>query len=173
MPPDHEVLIRPEKPQDWTVVHALNTSAFDTRAEADLVDTLRQQAHPCVSLVAEAADLIVGHIMFTPVVLSGHPDLRLMGLAPLAVAISHRQRGIGAALVRAGLDRCKQIGFGAVVVLGHAKYYPRFGFVPSVRFGITSEYDVPDDVFMVVEVEPGYLDGASGMVKYHAAFGDL
>jgi putative acetyltransferase len=60
-----------------------------------------------------------------------------------------------------------------VVVLGHAAYYPRFGFSSSRRFGIGCEYDVPDDVFMVLELQPGFLRGASGKVKYHAAFGEL
>lgn len=95
-----------------------------------------------------------------------------MGLAPMAVAPEHQRKGIGSALVRAGLDECKQLGFGAVVVLGHADYYPRFGFLSSARFGIGCEYEVPEEVFMVVELQAGFLDGASGKVKYHAAFSD-
>jgi len=84
-----------------------------------------------------------------------------------------RRTGIGSALVRAGLDRCKQPGFGAVVVLGHSKYYPRFGFSPSTRFCIGCEYEVPEAVFMVLELLPGYLRGASGTIKYHAAFSNV
>jgi putative acetyltransferase len=69
-----------------------------------------------------------------------------------------------------GLEHCKKLGYGACVVLGHTWFYPRFGFVPSVRFSIRSEYDVPDDVFMLHELEPGYLNGASGTIQYHPAF---
>jgi putative acetyltransferase len=166
------MLIRPEQPKDLADVHAVNASAFETPAEANLVDALRQQAEPFISLVAEDNGAIVGHIAFSPVSLSGHPALRLMGLAPMAVAPEHQRKGIGSALVRAGLEQCKERGFGAVVVLGHPNYYPRFGFLPSVRFGITSEYEVPAEVFMVVELEPGYLGGTSGTIKYHAAFSD-
>lgn len=108
--------------------------------------------------------------MFSPVSLSGHPGLKIMGLAPMAVLPVNQNKGIGSALVRAGLERCKDLGFGAVVVLGHPKYYPRFGFLPSSHFGIGCEYDAPEEAFMVVELQPGYLRGSSGTIKYHAAF---
>jgi len=108
--------------------------------------------------------------MFSPVTLSGHADLKIMGLAPMAVAPEQQNKGIGSALVRAGLERCKGLGFGAAVVLGHTWFYPRFGFVPSVRYGIGCEYEVPQDVFMVMELQPGYLREATGIIKFHAAF---
>ena len=75
--------------------------------------------------------------------------------------------------MRAGLERCGQLGFGAVVVLGHPEYYSRFGFVPSSRYGITSEYDVPEDTFMILELEPEYLNGTSGVIRYHPVFDSL
>jgi len=109
-------------------VHALNASVFESPAEANLVDTLQKQAHPVVSLVAENNDTVVGHTMLSPVSLSGHPGLNIMGLAPMAVAPAHQNKVIGSALVRTGLERCKELGYGAVVVLGHPGYYPRFGF---------------------------------------------
>jgi putative acetyltransferase len=167
------MLIRAEDQKDWAAVRAVNVSAFETPVEANLVDALRGQAQPLVSLVAEDNEAIVGHILFSPVSLPGHPALRIMGLAPMAVVPEHQRKGIGSALVHAGLECCKQLGFGAAVVLGHPEYYPRFGFVPSTRFAIGCEYDVPEEVFMVVELQRGFLRGASGKVKYHAAFGNL
>jgi putative acetyltransferase len=164
------VLIRAEQPGDGEAVRAVNLAAFETQAEADLVDALRGQAQPLVSLVAERGGAAVGHILFAPVTLDGRPDLRIMGLAPMAVIPERQGEGIGSALVRAGLEICARMGFGAVVVLGHPTYYPRFGFAPSTRFGIRSEYDVPEDVFMALELAPGYLLGASGTVRYHTAF---
>lgn len=162
--------LRDEEPRDWPAVHSVHAAAFGTSAEADLVAALRADADPVVSLVAEHDGAVVGHIMFSPVTLPGH-DLKIMGLAPVAVAPSRQRQGIGSALVRAGLERCRALGYGAVVVLGHPEYYPRFGFVPSVRFGIRSAYDVPDDVFMALELRAGYLQGAAGVIRYHDAFG--
>jgi len=165
--------IRLEDEHDRDAVHALNTSAFDSAAEADLVDLLRREAQPVTALVARESGALVGHIMFSHVELAGHPGLELTGLAPLAVASAHRRKGIGAALVRGGLAQCEQLGFGAVVVLGHPGYYSRFGFVPAARFGIRCEFKVPEVAFMLVELRPGYLRRASGTVRYHRAFGEL
>jgi putative acetyltransferase len=170
--PGH-VLIRAEEQRDRAAVRAINVCAFETPAEANLVEALRDQAQPLVSLIAEEHGAVVGHIMFSPVSLSDDPTLRIMGLAPMSVAPEHQRQGIGSALVRAGLERCRQLGFGAVVVLGHPAYYPRFGFSSAARLGIGCEYDVPDEAFMVVELEAGFFNGASGMVKYHPAFRDV
>ena len=167
------MIIRYEEHADYDAVHALNRSAFETEVEAGLVDALRQQADPTVSLVAVDDTTVVGHIMLSPVSLSDHPNLVIMGLAPMAVLPEHQNKGVGFALVRAGLERCRELGAGAVVVLGHASYYPRFGFAPSTQFGIRSEYNVPDDVFMVLELTPGYLSDAVGTITYHAAFKNL
>ena len=167
------LVIRGEQKSDFSFVYAVNAVAFETPAEAKLVETLRAEAAPLVSLVAEKAGAIVGHILFSPVHISGCPDLKIMGLAPMAVAPEHQRRGIGSALVRAGLEECRRLGFGAVVVLGHPGYYPRFGFLPSARFGIRCEYDVPEDVFMVTELVCGYLRGISGQIQYHATFRNL
>jgi putative acetyltransferase len=167
------VIIRPEEETDHAAVHAVNRAAFETAVEADLVDALRTRAQPLVSLVAEQDGEVVGHILFSPVSLVRHAGLRLAGLAPMAVTPAHQRKGIGSALLRAGLDQCRQEGFVALVVLGHPQYYPRFGFAPAARFGIRSEYDVPDDVFMVLELEPGALAGKAGLIKYHDAFSQL
>jgi putative acetyltransferase len=167
------MLIRAERDNDQDAVHAVNVSAFETPSEANLVDTLREQAQPVVSIVAEENGKVVGHIMFSAVSLSGYPDLKMMGLAPMAVVPEHQRQGIGSALVRAGLEQCRQLGFTAVVVLGHPGYYPRFGFSPSSRFGIDSEYEVPEEVFMAIELQPEALSAITGRVKYHAAFSNV
>jgi len=109
----------------------------------------------------------------SPVMLAGHGGLALMGLAPMAVVPARQRQGIGSALVRGGLDRCRQCACDAIVVLGHPEYYPRFGFAPASAFGLTSEYDVPDEVFMVLELKQGVLRGKSGVIRYHAAFANV
>jgi putative acetyltransferase len=165
--------IRPETDADHAAVFEVNAAAFPTEEEARLVDALRESASPYISLVAVEDQGVVGHIMFTPVSLEEFDDLRLMGLAPMAVAPSWQSRGIGTQLVDAGLERCRELATGAVVVLGHAEYYPRFGFRPASKWGIKSEYDVPDDVFMLLELSPGYLNGYQGTIRYNAAFADV
>jgi len=167
------VHIRPERPRDIPAIRDVNAAAFGARAEADLVDALRADASPTISLVADAGGAIVGHVFFSPVAIAAAAAPPIMGLAPMAVLPARQRQGIGSALVRDGLERCRRLGFLAVVVLGHAAYYPRFGFTPASKFGLTSEYDVPDDVFMALELEEGSLRGTSGTIRYHHAFADV
>ncbi len=167
------LVIRAEALADRAGIRRVNTAAFEAVAEAQLVDALRERAQPVVSLVAEHDGKIVGHIMFSPVLLIEHPELKIMGLAPMAVAPGNQRKGIGSALVRAGLERCTRLGFGAVVVLGHANYYPRFGFVATTRWNIRSEYDAPPEAFMVIELQARYLDFKAGTIRYHEAFAQV
>jgi putative acetyltransferase len=88
----------------------------------------------------------------------------------MAVIPARQRHGIGSALVRDGLETCKRIGASAVVVVGHATYYPRFGFASASRFGLRCQYDVPDDVFMATELDPGALKGVAETIRYHPAF---
>lgn len=96
--------IRIETAGDIAAVFDVNAAAFPTRAEGRLVDVLRESAKEHVSLVALESQEIVGHIMFTPVTLELYDELRLMGLAPMAVSPAAQRAGIGTELVRAGLQ---------------------------------------------------------------------
>lgn len=168
------VTIRPERPVDIPAIRSLNMAAFPTEAEANLVDMLRANGRASLSLVAVAAGEVVGHILFSPVTLEAdrgrHPTL---GLAPMAVRPALQRQGVGGRLVEAGLERCKQTGVGAVVVLGHEHYYPRFGFEPASGFGVTCEYDVPDQNFMLVELIDGASEHLSGVARYQPEFGSV
>jgi len=166
-------VIRPERDDDIAAIRAVNEAAFESSAEAALVDSLRASGSPTLSLVAEESGAVVGHVLFSPMMLPGHDALKAWGLAPMAVLPRRQRQGIGSAFVRAGVDACRQRDADAVVVLGHPEYYPRFGFVPASRFGIRSEYDVPDDVFMIQELREGALRGRTGTIRYHPAFASL
>lgn len=165
--------VRIETPADWPEVAALTRSAFNTSEEAKLNDLLRQQTNNYIALVAEQHGKIVGHIMFSPVQLTNAQHLKMMALAPMAVSDVLQKQGIGSALVRAGLEACYQQHIAAVVVLGHASYYPKFGFTPASQFGITCPWQVPDEVFMLLELTENALENASGTVQYLPAFTQL
>lgn len=166
------MLVRPEKTDDYDGVRRVNVEAFDGTEEATIVDELRKSVSRLLSLVAvgERGE-IVGHILFSPVTIESDPRLDAMGLGPMAVAPEVQRRGIGTALVEAGLEQCRTLGVSAVVVLGHPEYYPRFGFVPASRFGLKCEFDVPDEVFMATELSADALQPYSGLVRYHRLFG--
>jgi putative acetyltransferase len=165
------VQIRAERTEDLPGIRRVNEAAFGTRTEADLVDALRARAASVVSLVADVDGDVAGHILLSPVTLSSDPELFLFGLAPMAVLPERQRQGIGGALVRAGLDAARQAAAAGVCVLGHAEYYPRFGFERASRFGIVSEYDVPDEVFMILELKAAALRG--GTIRYHPAFAEF
>jgi putative acetyltransferase len=178
------ILIRTETIEDHEAVRRINELAFGQPNEADLVDALRENAHPCISLVAvvdeqvapksdklPACRRVVGHIFFSPVSIEAASGaFTAMGLAPMAVLPEHQNQGFGSQLVRDGLKECRRLGENIVVVLGHPNYYPRFGFVPASSKGLRSEYDVPNEVFMVMELTEGALAGRRGLVKYHSEF---
>ncbi|MFH1155296.1 MAG: N-acetyltransferase [Pseudomonadota bacterium] len=160
-----------EKPEDKDRVRTINLQAFETSAEADLVDALRLERVPVISLVAHERARLFGHILFSPVTLEPDvPQLKLAALGPMAVVPEHQDESLGSMLVAQGLDFCRAEGYDAVVVLGYAGFYSRFGFVPAFSYGIRCQWDVPDDAFMIRELREGSLNGVSGTVRYHEAF---
>jgi putative acetyltransferase len=165
------IIIRHEKSEDLSAIRKVHEAAFDTSAEADLVDALRDNHLHILSLVVVQNNQILGHILFTPVTIEPTGShLSILGLAPMAVLPAHQRKGVGSRLVKAGLNECLSNGYCAVVVLGHPDYYRRFGFIPSVEYSLTCKYDVPPEVFMVKELRKGVLTGYSGIVKYHSDF---
>lgn len=164
------VLIRLEQPDDRADVRAVNDRAFGTATESRLVDALRDLPD-ALSIVATIEGRVVGHILFTPVTIEPSTAIRVAGLGPMAVRPDRQRTGIGTGLVRTGLDECRRRGYRAVVVVGHPEYYPRFGFVPAHTKGLTCEFPVPPDVFMVLELEPDALVRSHGRVRYHPGFG--
>lgn len=169
---DNVIEIRKEVPDDYPGIHALNERAFGGPAEARLVDMLRAANKAPISLVALHENRIVGHILFSPVTVAEAPEhFRAAGLAPMSVLPEFQSRGIGSRLVREGLEACRRHGYQVVVVLGHTKYYPRFGFVRAKDYRLENEYGA-GNAFMVLELEKGALQRIGGLVKFAPEFRD-
>lgn len=167
------IIVRQETPNDFEQVYPLIKVAFATAAhsdgtEQDLVVRLRSSASfiPALSLVAQADDKIAGYILFTQI---GLGQTRALGLAPLAVLPEMQGQGIGTRLIEEGHRIAREMGYEWSVVLGSEAYYPRAGYRPASRYGITPPFDVPDENFMALN-----LQGKEGMVnaavQYDKAF---
>ncbi len=165
------ILIRSEALEDIPAIHRLNMRAFGDRPnEARLVDLLRAAGKAVLSLVAVSEGEVVGHVLFSLVTLDPpNAGFNGVGLGPVTVSPEFQQQGIGAKLIGEGLDRCRQMGYEIVVVLGDHHYYSRFGFKRASDFGLGNEYHA-DEHFMALELKEGALHGLRGMVKYAPEF---
>ncbi len=163
------MIVREETAADHDGIRALNRQAFGGDYEAELIDRLRAEELLRVSLVALDDDNVIGHILFSTlgVVVDGW-TVKSAALAPLAVAPHKQRSGVGSTLVRAGLAALTGQGFEAVFVLGHASYYPRFGFSAALARKLRSPY--AGESFMALELTADALRGSSGSVSYPDAF---
>ena len=160
--------IREERPDDFAAIREVNRLAFGQNQEGQLVDALRANKGVLLSLVAVADGTIVGHILYSPIVVGS--AFQGAALGPMAVHPDYQRQGIGSQLVTAGNRRIHQAGHSFVIVLGHPQFYPRFGFKPGSASGITCEWDVPDDVFMVLILDAAKTEGMSGLAQYRSEF---
>jgi len=176
---DQLIKIRTETPEDYSYVIELTEKAFESleisdHNEGKLVEKLRKAPTFIdeLSLVAELEGRIVGHILFTPVLIdNGTQQYHSLVLAPVSVLPYFQKKGIGGQLIRAGHQKAVELGFHSAILLGHPEYYPRFGYKPASSWGIKTHYELPsDDVFMAVELIKGALCNVSGMVIFPVEF---
>ncbi len=188
--------IRDATPAEAPAIAELVRQAFVGHPHSDqtehlLVERLRLAGALTLSLVAVEAGLIVGYIAFSPVIIDGVPDQQeqgqqpepaqgswprskprswpglWLGLAPVAVLPGEQKRGIGTALIEAGLTRSRALGVAGCVVLGDPAYYRRFGF--RQHDGLTCLYPVPPEYFMALFFGEA-VSPPRGQVRYHPAF---
>jgi len=172
------IIIRQETEKDYNLTETVVEKAFKNEESSDhkeqfLVATLRKSSAfiPELSLVAERNKKIVGYLMLTKLLIeNGGKNYESLALAPVSVLPDYQNQGIGSQLILYGLKRAKEMGFKSVIVLGHANYYPRFGFRPASKWGIKSPFDVPDASFMALELKSGSLDDVAGTVAYSKEF---
>lgn len=163
--------IRAEHEDDIQAIHDVVEAAFGGSHECDLIERLRDDGLVEVSLVAVEDGEIVGHILFSSLEITDFEhkrSLRAVALAPVAVAPTHQGLGIGSELIRQGIEKCKEFDLDAIVVVGHAKYYPRFGFSAEIAECLKSPFSGHN--FMVFPLIQGIFNEFSGIVTYPDAF---
>ncbi|HDR7795601.1 TPA: N-acetyltransferase [Bacillus luti] len=172
------VTIRQEQKDDYrkteeVVREAFLKEEFSDKTEHELVKRIREcdAFIPALSIVAVDED-IVGHIMLSEITIEGETSVNSLALAPVSVATGHQKKGIGGKLIVAALEKAKELGYGSVVVLGHPEYYPKFGFKKASEWNVKAPFEVPDEVFMVMELRKNALQGVEGIVQYSSAFAE-
>jgi putative acetyltransferase len=166
--------IRLETPSDREATIEIERIAFGSDDEAAIVQAVRDE-EGSFALVAEEDGGLVGHVQFSRAWIG---DVGVLALGPIGVLPDRQKRGVGSALIRAGLDRARDVGEVAVVLLGDRSFYPRFGFEPASTFGLRNPFTgVQPDGFVVAEED--FMLAAlnergrrlSGPVRWHPAFG--
>lgn len=161
--------IRDATPSDYAAIRQVVRHAFGQDDEASLVEQLRADGDALVELVAASDIAIQGHILYSPLAIErGDKTLQAAALAPVSVLPAFQRKGIGGELIRAGNARCAALGLDAIIVLGHADYYPTFGFSAALAESLEAPFSGPH--FMALELRPDALK-AGGRVRYAKAFG--
>jgi putative acetyltransferase len=172
------VRIRLEAAGDEPGVRAVELAAFAGPEEADIVDRIRLEAPDgWQSLVAVDADgAIVGHLLLSPCPVEDDDGRRVatvLAVGPIAVAPAAQLRGVGSSLMHAATSLAVARAVPALVLLGHASYYPRFGFGSARDAGLEPPADAwPDGAWMARRL-PAWDDSMRGTVRYPEAFGPL
>lgn len=152
-------------------IRQVHEAAFGQHDEADLVDALRKNCKELLSLVAVDGERIVGHALWSPVTIESESGtVPGMGLGPVGVLPEFQRRGIGSRLIKDGTEMLRSRQCPLIIVLGHQDYYPRFGFVPASKHGIRSEWDMPENAFMVLMLDPSCAGTILGIAKYRPEF---
>ena len=164
-----QIVIGEETPADYDAIRDVNRLAFQRESEARLVDQLRADGDVVASLVAVKIDQVVGHIMFSklPIETDGEV-LRGAALAPMALRPELQRQGIGSALVKRGIQLCRDRGYVVIVVLGDPAYYSRFGFSAERAKRLRGPYS--GDALMALELTRGVLKNGTGALRYPDAF---
>lgn len=170
--------IRNSTEADLPEIRRVHETAFGPEAGSSVADLTIELLHdttaqPLLSLVAYDSQTLIGHVLFTRVRISGSrkPTCALI-LAPLAVMPERQRQDVGTQLVKRGLALLEESGCELVFVLGHPEYYPRFGFQPAGRVGLSAPYPIPEEnseAWMVLELAKGGMANVHGKVQCAAA----
>ncbi|TDO07631.1 putative N-acetyltransferase YhbS [Bacillus subtilis] len=173
-----EFFIRQELTHEYNTTEDIVKRAFLNEKYSDkkehfLVNKIRKSDAfiPELSLVAVNGKGIVGHVLLSKIkIVDGDNAVDSLALAPVSVAPEYQRKGIGSQLIHVALKKAKELGYRSVIVLGHKDYYPKFGFKPASLWNIKAPFEVPDEVFMALELSKDSLENVKGVVHYSKAF---
>jgi len=169
------ITIRKEEEKDHKQIYEVNKLAFQQENEGKLIEKIRNTENfiPELSIVAEIDNRIVGHILFSKIKIVGKSVYESLALAPMAVIPEFQKKGIGSELVKKGIKMAKKLGFDSIIVIGHKEYYPKFGFQRASKWNIKCPFEVPDEVFMAIELTEKAFEGKAGTVEYPDEFNEV
>ncbi|MFH7002311.1 GNAT family N-acetyltransferase [Flavobacterium bizetiae] len=173
-----EIKLRQETEQDYKSVFQVIQKAFENEEYSDhkeqfLVERLRKSNAfiPELSIVAEVDNKIVGHILLTKLEIENDINTyESLALAPVSVLPEFQGKGVGSKLILHSHEVAKELGYKSIILLGHEKYYPRFGYELTNKYGIEMPFDVPAENCMVAVLAKNGLSGVRGKVIYPDAF---
>jgi len=172
--------IRQENSDDFNDVFNVIEKAFRDEEYSDhreqfLVERLRNSDAFIseLSMVAEIDGKIVGHILVTKLKIKNKTKIfHSLALAPVSVLPEFQGKGIGGKLIVESHNKAKELGHKSIVLLGHEKYYPRFGYEQAGRYNIELPFDAPKENCMAIELVENGLKGVNGMVEYPKEFNE-
>jgi putative acetyltransferase len=174
-PPTSGIVVRPERRGEEDAVRAVNAKAFGQPVEGRIVDDIRGTDRwiPGGSFVAELGARIVGHLLLSEGDLISDNGVvrRIWMVGPVAVVPEQQRRGIGGALMGAAIDFATQREQPVLCLLGHADYYPRFGFEPARRIGIEPPKPWSDRNWLALRL-PSWDPGLRGVAHFPPAFAE-
>ena len=166
--------IRIERPDEAGRVRAIHDAAFGGPLEGQIVDAIRATDRWIAggSLIAEADGTLVGHLLLSEgdLVADDGSSRRIWVVGPLGVMPEHQRGGIGSALMQSAIAFAVERGQPVLALLGHADYYPRFGFQPARALGLEPPQPWPDEHWLALPL-PGWDESIRGAVRYPEAFG--
>lgn len=164
------MLIRTEIGVDAASIDSLLRRCFETSAEAELVQQLREDGLLTLGVVAtDDEGQVLGYAAFSPVTVNGE-DHQWVALAPLAVDQSIRGQGLGSQLIYEGLDTLNEFGYAAVVVMGDPAYFGRYGFEPAARYQLQCRRSAGRSAFLIYKLADNVFSGAEGQIGYAEPF---
>ena len=174
------ITIRKEESKDFKAVFNLIEKAFKSEQMSDhkeqfLVERLRKSKAfiPELSIVAEIEGKIVGHILTTKLKIKNKEnEFNSLALAPVSVLPEFQGKGIGGKLILESHKIAKGLGYKSIILLGHEKYYPKFGYKQAHEFGVELPFEVPKENCMAIELIENGLKNVSGIVEYPKEFNE-